>query len=157
MLNNIVHLHPTGYSVTQHNAVVAMAILTIMFALLRTCIAIYRILRLLGHYILTLPAQISEGLTIWCSIVFVSVFYSPCACPQNWQWQLGVVVVFLAWINFIIFLSRFPLIGVYVIMFFNFLWTLLKVSVLAFFVLIAFGLVFYMEFYEPGNMVSVVL
>ena len=143
-----------GFSTTHHNFVLAVAILTIIFALLRTCIAIYRILRVRWRYFLTSPVQISECLTIWCSIIFVSVFYSSCGCPQNWQWQLGVVVVFLAWMNFIVFMSRFPLIGVYVIMFFNFLWTLLKVSVLAVFVLIAFGLVFYMEFHEPGITVS---
>ena len=51
------------------------------------------------------------------SIIFVAVFRTTCLCPHVWQWQIGVVVIFLAWINLIIVCAKFPNIGIYVIMF----------------------------------------
>ena len=28
------------------------------------------------------------------TVLFVSVFRAPCLCPQNWQWQFGILAVF---------------------------------------------------------------
>ncbi|XP_022100689.1 transient receptor potential cation channel subfamily A member 1 homolog [Acanthaster planci] len=35
----------------------------------------------------------------------------------DWQWQIGAVAVFLAWINLILFLRKFPQFGIYIVMF----------------------------------------
>ena len=46
-----------------------------------------------------------------CAIIFSFVFTDPCLCPTTWQWQIGCVAVFLAWIDFIIFIRKLPLTG----------------------------------------------
>ena len=44
------------------------------------------------------------------SLIFVSV-YNDCQCTAKWQWQIGIIAVFLAWIDFIIFIRKLPLTG----------------------------------------------
>ena len=90
-----------------------------------------------------------------CSIIFVSwVYFTECQCALNWQWQIGVVAVFLGWIDLIIFISKFPLTGVYVLMFVKILYTFLKMLILTLLLVIAFGLTFYMLFFDPAASVS---
>ena len=87
------------------------------------------------------------------SIVFVIPFVSHCSCIPNWQWQLGIVALFMGWVNLVIFVSKFPLAGIYVIMFTRVFLTFLKVVLLALFLVIGFGLTFYMAFFDPEAMV----
>ena len=41
-------------------------------------------------------------------IIFVSSALNNCACPTKWQWQIGCIAVFLAWIDLLIFLRMAP-------------------------------------------------
>ena len=87
------------------------------------------------------------------SITFVLVFRADCLCPLTWQWQIGVVAVFLGWINLIVFISKFPLTGIYVLMFVKILYTFLKVLILSILLVVAFGLTFYLAFTQPEILV----
>ena len=82
------------------------------------------------------------------SIMFVSVFWTTCMCPLEWQWQVGVMAVLLAWINLIGFCAKCPSISIHIIMFGRVVCTFLKVIILSILLLITFGLVFYMTFLE---------
>lgn len=44
-----------------------------------------------------------------CTIVFATSAFGDCMCPASWQWQVGCVAVFLAWIDLLIFLRMLPL------------------------------------------------
>ena len=81
--------------------------------------------------------------------VVTAVVRTTCLCPHVWQWQIGVVVIFLAWINLIIVCAKFPNIGIYVIMFGKIWGTFLKVLLLSILLVATFGLTFYMTFSEP--------
>ena len=78
------------------------------------------------------------------AIAFVFQFGWNCWCPTGWQWPLGALSVFLAWINLILFLKNFPPLGIYVLMYGSILQTFLRVMVIAFLFVIAFSLAFYM-------------
>ena len=88
------------------------------------------------------------------SIIFVSVFRTPCMCPQKWQWQIGVVAILLAWINLIRFCAKFPSTGIYIIMFGNIVLTFLKVIILSVLLLTTFAITFYMILSEAQFQVS---
>ena len=90
-----------------------------------------------------------EIATYILSIIFVADFGVNCWCPTSWQWQLGAVAVFLAWINFILFLKRVPLLGIYVLMYTNIVYTFLRVVIIALLFVVAFSLAFYMILYKP--------
>ena len=88
------------------------------------------------------------------TLKFVSVFDTQCLCPTNWQWQFGILAVFLGWINLLLFFQKFPGIGIYIIMFLKICTTFLRTVVLLLLLLTAFGLAFYMAFDEPEYEVS---
>jgi len=87
-------------------------------------------------------------------MIFAFVFATPCLGVYGWQWQSGVVSVFLGWVGLITFLQKWPVTGVYVLMFVNILGSFLKIAFLALLLVIAFALAFYMLLFEPDEMVS---
>ena len=89
-----------------------------------------------------------------CSIIFAAMPDWICPCVLHWQWQVGVVAVFLAWFNFIIFTSQFPLVGIYVIMFIKIIRTFMKLVLLLLLLIITFGITFFMIFSDPSIQVS---
>lgn len=95
-----------------------------------------------------------EIILYFCSIIFVWVYNTECHCVLDWQWQMGVVAVFLGWINLVVFISKFPLTGIYVLMFQKILYTFLKMLVLTLLLVTAFGLTFFMVFFDPIANVS---
>lgn len=82
------------------------------------------------------------------SIAFVSPL-TCCHCVNSLQWQLGVLALFLGWINLLNYAAKFPLAGIYVIMLARVFYTFLKVVLLASFLVIAFGLAFHMALFDP--------
>jgi len=88
------------------------------------------------------------------SIMFTFVFATPCLCVYSWQWQIGVVAVFLGWVGLITFLQKWPGTGVYILMFLSILRSFMKIAFLALLLVIAFGFAFYMLLFEPDEMVS---
>ena len=107
----------------------------------------------LKSYIFNLETWIQISLYI-LSILFLSVFRTTCLCPQVWQWQVGVMAIFLAWFSVILRCAAFPGIGIYVIMFRKIFGTFLKVLLLAMLLVATFGLTFHMTFSEPKYQVS---
>ena len=70
-------------------------------------------------------------------------------CLSSWQWQLGVTVLWLSWIEFIFLSTQFCLIGVYALMFIRILKTMMKFIPLALLLIVAFGLTFHFLLYQP--------
>lgn len=85
------------------------------------------------------------------SIFFAAVYFTDCFCPRNFQWQLGAIAVFLSWIDLVIIIRKFPVTGIYVVMFMNIFYIFLKLAFLAVLLILAFGLSFYMVFHNPTN------
>ena len=88
------------------------------------------------------------------TIIFAWVFHTDCLCAYRWQWQIGTIAVFLAWSDFIIFVQKLPGVGIYVGMLREILLRFIKTIPLTVMLVIAFGLGFFMLFFEPGRNVS---
>ena len=86
------------------------AVIVIMFAFIRLCFEVFQLLSL-GIYYLKDWVNLVELTLFVCAIIFSFVFMDKCLCPTSWQWQIGCVAVFLAWIDFIIFIRKLPLTG----------------------------------------------
>ena len=119
----------------------------IIFAFLHILRELYQLVNLRKLY------EWTNLLELCCSIIFVWVFNSDCLCVSKLQWQVGVVAVFLGWIGLINFSSKLPYIriGVHIL---DILKTVLYLIAFAFLLVLSFGLVFYMTFFEPGITVS---
>ena len=83
------------------------------------------------------------------SVLFVFNFVNPCGCTLDWQWQLGIFVVFLGWMNLVFYASKFPRTGIFVLVFKEILLTFLSLVAFGLLLVVAFSLILYMMFYSP--------
>ncbi|XP_072267162.1 transient receptor potential cation channel subfamily A member 1 isoform X2 [Pyxicephalus adspersus] len=81
------------------------------------------------------------------SIMFVSSIYTIPLNVSFWQWQAGACAVFASWVNFLIYMQRFETCGIYIVMFWEILRTLVRIVVIFFFLILAFGLSFFVLLY----------
>ena len=91
------------------------------------------------------------------TIVFVFGFWNDYWCAPPWQWQIGALAVFLAYINIILLLKGMPIIGVPINMLLNIVFTFLRLIYLPFLLIFAFAIPFYMLFVRDGPAVLVSL
>uniref|UniRef100_A0A6Q2XA51 Ion transport domain-containing protein n=1 Tax=Esox lucius TaxID=8010 RepID=A0A6Q2XA51_ESOLU len=76
----------------------------------------------------------------WGAAVSSMLFIIPLLMNQKdtWHWEVGAVAVLLSWINFLLYFQRFERVGIYIVMFSEIAKTLLSITVLFFFLLLAF-------------------
>ena len=91
------------------------------------------------------------------SAVFLTVLHRDCLCPSHGQWQAGTVSLLLAWITLLLFLNKWPSLGIYIGMLWQIVLRFLMVAIIIVLLLIAFMFAFYMAFYEPSLPVSILL
>ncbi|XP_076445095.1 uncharacterized protein LOC143283004 [Babylonia areolata] len=86
--------------------------------------------------------------TIYVTALLLVISFNECmrdtGYKYDWQWSVGAVSVFLAWINLVLFIQRFPQLGIYVVMFTEVLYTFIKFFVVVFIFIVAFALAFFM-------------
>jgi len=134
---------------TANYGLFVVAIIIILFSLIRIIIEFVELYYLRLTYFIELENYLEVFLFV-SSIIFVSYgLQSGCQCPASWQWQFGAVILLVAWLNLVLFLKKFPLTGVYVLMFMDILFTILKIILLPALFVVSFGLTFYMIFYRP--------
>ena len=141
-------------SESTHRFLFVAAIILIALSVSRFVFEILQCLLLRWNYVKDWENWMEIALYI-CSIVFAWVFHTECLCPFEWQWQVGVVSMFLGWITLLVFIQKFPNIGIYVLMFLSICYTFLKAVILFALLVLAFSLTFYMVFYEPQFQVSI--
>ena len=93
----------------------------VFLAVAAVVIIIYSIIRLILEFAYFCQQRLHyySEITNWgvniplyiCAIIFVSVFRSNCFCPQVWQWQIGIVAVFLVWAHLILYMRRMRVLG----------------------------------------------
>ncbi|XP_006880602.1 PREDICTED: transient receptor potential cation channel subfamily A member 1 [Elephantulus edwardii] len=75
------------------------------------------------------------------SIIFVLPLFV--GIPAHVQWQCGAIAIFFYWMNFLLYLQRFENCGIFIVMLEVIMKTLLRSTVVFVFLLLAFGLSFY--------------
>ena len=91
---------------------------------------------------------------ILLAIIFASAFNTDCLCAHRWQWQIGTLAVFLTWADFIIFIQKFPMFGIYVVMLVDIFVTFIKAVPTIMMLVLGFSFGFFMLFHQPGTLVS---
>ena len=130
------------------------AVVIIIFAVIRTAMEIFQMFQLhVIDYLLDWVNWLELTLFI-LSIIFAWVFNTDCRCELDWQWQIGIAAVFLAWLDLVVFIRKLPFVGIYVVMFIDIFKIFIKMIILTILLVIAFGLAFYMAFFEPGVFVG---
>uniref|UniRef100_UPI00398F7D25 transient receptor potential cation channel subfamily A member 1b n=1 Tax=Pristiophorus japonicus TaxID=55135 RepID=UPI00398F7D25 len=113
--------------------------------ILGACKEIYQILQQRCQYLLD-STNLLDWLMYVTSILFVIPWMFNVSHPI--QWQCGTISAYATWANFLLYLQRFDICGIYVVMFGEILRTLIRIMLLFFFLIMAFGLTFYILLYE---------
>ena len=148
-------LTPAASNVYEYWFLFVAAAIVILINVVRLIIEVIQIIKTGWKYLteftnwVEIPAYIT-------SVVFVEIFHnwSTCPCVCDWQWQVGVVAVFLSWIVLILLIQKLPQTGIYVLMFYDIFKTFFRMIILTLLLVTAFALAFYMIFYVP-NMIEV--
>ncbi|XP_006860133.1 PREDICTED: transient receptor potential cation channel subfamily A member 1 [Chrysochloris asiatica] len=83
----------------------------------------------------------AEWIIYTTSIIFVLPLFI--SIPAYVQWQCGAISIFFYWMNFLLYLQRFESCGIFIVMLQVIMKTLLRSTVVFIFLLMAFGLSFY--------------
>ncbi|XP_068438137.1 transient receptor potential cation channel subfamily A member 1b [Clinocottus analis] len=81
----------------------------------------------------------------WTCAILSLLFIIPTILnvDSSLQWQAGALAVLNSWIGFLFYLQRFEGIGIYVVMFWEIMRTLVRIVILFVYLLLAFGLAFH--------------
>ncbi|KAM8784412.1 transient receptor potential cation channel subfamily A member 1 [Rhynchonycteris naso] len=82
-----------------------------------------------------------EWIIYTTSIIFVLPLFV--GIPAHVQWQCGAIAIYFSWMNFLMYLQRFENCGIFIVMLEVIMKTLLRSTVVFIFLLLAFGLSFY--------------
>ena len=85
------------------------------------------------------------------TIIFVSGFANDCWCTPPWQWQIGALVMFLAYFNAVLLLKGLPRVGVYISMLLKIVATFVLLIYLPILLILAFAFPFYMLFVRDAT------
>ncbi|CAL4060386.1 unnamed protein product, partial [Meganyctiphanes norvegica] len=88
-----------------------------------------------------------ENLMEWIcyvsAVLVVIDFNDGCYVREGWQMQLAAASIFLGWMNLLLFIRKFPFVGIYVVMFTDIFNTFARFCVVFLLFIIAFALSFY--------------
>ncbi|XP_048451862.1 transient receptor potential cation channel subfamily A member 1 [Rhincodon typus] len=116
-----------------------------VMSILGVCKEIYQLLQQRLQYFLD-----STNLLDWSMYVASIFFVIPWIfdVKTSIQWECGSISAFATWVNFLLYLQRFDICGIYVVMFGEILNTLFHIMALFLFLILAFGFTFYILLYE---------
>ncbi|XP_069777339.1 transient receptor potential cation channel subfamily A member 1-like [Narcine bancroftii] len=116
-----------------------------VMSILGVCKEFFQILQQRWQYIHD-SSNLLDIVMYVASILFVIPWVFHVSHPL--QWQCGIISAYSSWVNFLLYLQRFDICGIYVVMFAEILKTLLHIMSIFFFLVFAFGLAFYILLYE---------
>ena len=152
---------PTEPKVEERRAFTALAVLIIplslLFFVLHFVLSISTFMtKPLWPGFPTIVEAILRPFTFIFTIIFVFGFVNDCWCAPPWQWQIGALAVFMAYINFILLLKGMPWLGIYINMLLKIVIEFMKLILLPFFLILSFAFPFYMLFVRDaaGKQVS---
>ena len=98
---------------------------------------------------------IFRSVTFSLIMIFVFGFSNDCWCAPPWQWQIGALAIFLAYINLLLLFKGIPQLGVPINMLFHLVITFLKLIYLPILLIFSFAIPFYMLFVRDSDAVLV--
>ncbi|XP_036742182.2 transient receptor potential cation channel subfamily A member 1 isoform X1 [Manis pentadactyla] len=115
-------------------------ILVFLSSIFGCCKEVVQIFQQKGNYFLDHNNAV-EWVVYTTSIIFVLPLFV--GVPAYVQWQCGAIAIYFYWMNFLLYLQRFENCGIFIVMLEVTMKTLLRSTIVFIFLLLAFGLSFY--------------
>ncbi|XP_060585014.1 transient receptor potential cation channel subfamily A member 1 homolog isoform X3 [Ruditapes philippinarum] len=97
----------------------------------------------LGYINIENALEVSVFISSFLLVLDVKACQSQTGYRMPWQWNFGSISIVLAWIMLVLFIQKFPKLGIYVVMFRYILYTFFKFFLVFVLFIIAFGLGFF--------------
>ena len=120
---------------------IAISVLIIINCIVRIVGEVAQLIHHRGEFFVSYINYL-EGFLYIGTIIFVTNF--ELNCLPSWRWQVGALCIFLSWLNFTLFLSQQPTVGIYVVMFQEIIKTFLRMGPMTVLLILAFGQPFFM-------------
>ncbi|RDD38683.1 Transient receptor potential cation channel subfamily A member 1 [Trichoplax sp. H2] len=117
---------------------IVLQVVVLIFVVINLVKEVYQIFHS-GYIYFTSFSNYME-IIMYCLVILMLI--PPNMTPNDWQWKIGSVALFLAWINLLLFMERISFLGLYVIMLRNVLVTFLKIITVVVIFIVAFSFVF---------------
>ena len=125
------------------------AVLIIFFSVIQLSSEVLQFWRRRIQYILDIENWL-EVLIYMMSVIFVSrQLDSECFCADRGTWTVGIIAIFLGYMDLVVFLRRVPLTGIAISIMYNIFTTFLGLIFIAALLIFAFALPFYMLLVIP--------
>ncbi|XP_060058243.1 transient receptor potential cation channel subfamily A member 1 [Erinaceus europaeus] len=132
--------HPEMSDTKNSYSINICMILVFLSSIFGYCKEVVQILQQKRNYFSDINNAV-EWVIYTTSIVFVLPLFT--GIPGHVQWQCGAIAIFCYWMNFLLYLRRFENCGIFIVMLDVIMKTLLRSTVVFIFLLLAFGLSFY--------------
>ena len=145
-----------GPSVVRKSFFTSLALLLILLSILFIGFEIFLRVMMEGQqkYYINF-ATVIQAASFLMTIIFVLGFWNDCWCAPAWQWQIGALAVFFAYIKVVLQIRGLPIVGVYINLLISIIIAFLKLIYLPFLLMLAFAIPFYMLFVRDGPAVFV--
>uniref|UniRef100_H2YPY9 Ion transport domain-containing protein n=1 Tax=Ciona savignyi TaxID=51511 RepID=H2YPY9_CIOSA len=78
-----------------------------------------------------------------CTLIYLMAHFIFDKILQNWQWQCGVMALFLSWMDLLLYIRKIPYLGIYVVMFNDVFKTFVKFSLVFLLFILSFAFTFH--------------
>jgi len=134
----------TGLSSSAESYMYAADVLIILFSIFQLVLEAIQFWSRKLEYLLDFENWL-EILIFVLSVAFaVGHLQVDCFCPSKAVWTLGILAIFLGWMNYVIFLRRLPYTGITISILYNIFSTFFELILIAALLVFAFALPFYM-------------
>ena len=100
----------TGLNTAEKIFIIVASVVIVVYSIASFVFHLFLYIRLYQTYLKDW-ATVFNFFAAVTTVIFAVVHFTHCFCPYNWQWQLGTVAVFLAWVNFCVLFRKLPLTG----------------------------------------------
>ena len=116
----IICLHSINLLSVKNGFLVAAPWVIIVFCCIRVIRKLFKIrfvrqfnCRHLGSYVDNIDlATFMKFPLIICTLTFIgTILDNECLCPLEWQWQVGIAAVFLAWADMVLYMRKLRFLG----------------------------------------------
>jgi len=107
-------------------------------------VVILHVMMMMMMMMAMMTAMMMVMLMVVVLLVIILIFsFLFCFRCSDWHPSIGAVAIFAAWMCLLLFIRKFPKLGIYVVMFTDILYTFIKFSLIFILFIVAFALSFY--------------
>lgn len=138
-----------GLTDSESAFITTAGVLIIIFSICKLLLECLQFWRRKLHYVLDFENWLEVFIFVLSVVFLLYHLSSECFCSDRRTWTVGIIAVFLGWMDLIVVLRRIPMTGITISIMYNIFATFLELIFIATLLIFAFALPFYMLLVIP--------